>query len=160
MNNGVVCDYFDYNGTRYYTGSKFKCNNFLGVDVRDFPIVEIKFVKYNKKSNTCFLRSNISACTYMFELEAFIKNIIDVTDQKSREIMGTINEKYKDNKEYYHWVEDGEDCYKQKPDCLLIGWMWYVFIMGIAAILNGRLFIWALATYTFVKWRKKKIKEG
>lgn len=160
MNNGVMCDYFDYNGTRYYTGSKFKCNNFLGVSVRDFPIVEIKFVKYNKKSNTCFLRSNISACTYMFELEAFIKNIIDVTDQKSREIMGTINEKYKDKKEYYHWVEDGEDCYKQKPDCLLIGWMWYVFIMGIAAILNGRLFIWALATYTFVKWRKKKIKEG
>ena len=45
MNNGVVCDYFDYNGTRYYTGSKFKCNNFLGVGVRDFPIVEIKFVK-------------------------------------------------------------------------------------------------------------------
>ena len=88
------------------------------------------------------------------------KNIIDVTDQKSREIMGPINEKYKDKKEYYHWVEDGEDCYKQKPDCLLIGWMWYVFIMGIAAILNGRLFIWALATYTFVKWRKKKIKEG
>lgn len=160
MNNGVMCDYFDYNGTRYYTGSKFKCKNFLGVGVRDFPIVEIKFVKYNKKSNTCFLRSNISACTYMFELEAFIKNIIDVTDQKSREIMGTINEKYKDKKEYYHWVEDGEDCYKQKPDCLLIGWMWYVFIMGIAAILNGRLFIWALATYTFVKWRKKKIKEG
>lgn len=54
MNNGVVCDYFDYNGTRYYTGSKFKCNNFLGVGVRDFPIVEIKFVKYNKNQILVF----------------------------------------------------------------------------------------------------------
>jgi hypothetical protein len=32
--------------------------------------------------------------------------------------------------------------------------------MAIAAIFNGVLGLWALITFGFVKWRKKKIKEG
>lgn len=160
MNNGVMCDYFDYKGTRYYTGSKFKCKNFIKKDILLFPEIEITFIKYNKKSDICFIHSNIAACDFMFLLDVFMNNIVSVIAPKTRDVVVDRNKVYKNNKEYYHWVEDGEDCYKQKPDCLLIGWMWYVFIMGIAVIFNGRLFIWALATYTFVKWRKKKIKEG
>ena len=42
MNNGVMCDYFDYDGIRYYAGSKFKCNNFVKTNVQLFPEIEEK----------------------------------------------------------------------------------------------------------------------
>ncbi len=158
MNNGVMCDYFDYNGIRYYTGSKFKCNNFLGTNVALFPEVEITFIKYNKKSDTCFAHSNIAACDFMFSLDAFTTNIIDVIEQKSRELMDNINEKYKNDKKYYHWVEAGEDCYKAKPEELVIGWICYVVLMAIITIFNGRIVLWILLSIAFFRWRIKTLK--
>lgn len=160
MNNGVMCDYFEYNGIRYYTGSKFKCNNFVKTNVQLFPEIEVTFVKYNKKSNICRIRSNVAMCEFEFALSTFTDNIICVTCPKTKEVVNKTNEKYENDKQYYHWIEDGEDCYKAKPDGLAIGWMWYIFLMAIAAIFNGVLGLWALITFDFVKWRKKKIKEG
>lgn len=160
MNNGVMCDYFDYNGIRYYTGSKFKCNNFLGTNVQLFPEIEVTFVKYNKKSNICRVHSNVAMCEFEFQLEVFVSNIICVICPKTKEVTNNTNEKYKNDKNYYHWVEDGEDCYKTKPDGLVIGWMWYIFLMAIATIFYANIGLWALITAVFVKWRKKKIKEG
>ena len=39
MNNGIMCDYFDYDGIRYYAGSKFKCNNFVKTNVQLFQTI-------------------------------------------------------------------------------------------------------------------------
>lgn len=158
MNDGVMCDYFDYNGIRYYTGSKFKCNNFLGTNVAFFPEVEITFIKYNKKSDKCFVHSNIAGCDFIFSLDTFTTNIVGVIEQKSREVMDNINEKYKNDKSYYHWVEDGEDCYRAKPEELVIGWILYIILMAIATIFNGNIGLWILITIVFVKWRTKTLK--
>ncbi|MDD6828095.1 MAG: hypothetical protein PUE12_18655 [Oscillospiraceae bacterium] len=160
MNDGIMYNYFDYNGVRYYTGSKFKCNNFLKTDVQLFPEIEVTFIKRNKKSNTCFIHSNVAMCDFEFQLSTFINNIIDVVYSNTKEVVDIMNEKYKNDKKYYHWVEDGEDCYKAKPDELVIGWMWYVFFMAIVTIFNWNVWLWALITIIFIKWRKNKIKEG
>lgn len=160
MNNGVMCNYFDYNGTRYYTGSKFKCNNFLKINFQLFPEIEITFIEYNKKSSTCRICSNVAICEFEFQLSIFVNNIICVISPNTKEVVDQINKKYKNDKKYYNWVENGEDCYKAKPDELIIGWMWYVFLMAITTIFNWNIGLWVLTTIVFVRWRKKKIKEG
>lgn len=158
MNDGVMCDYFDYNGTRYYTGSKFKCNNFIKIDVVLFPEIEITFIKYNKKSDTCFVHSNIAACDFMFSLDSFTTNIIGVIAPKTKEDVADSNKAYKDNKRYYHWVEDGEDCYRLKTEEIVIGWICYVTLMAIISIFKERILLWLILTISFFMWRTKTLK--
>ena len=45
-------------------------------------------------------------------------------------------------------------------DGLLIAWIWYVFIMGVAIIFNDRIGIWILASIVFFNYRNKKLREA
>lgn len=45
-------------------------------------------------------------------------------------------------------------------DGLLIAWVWYIFIMGLAIIFNGRIGIWILASIVFFNYRNKKLREA
>ena len=44
-------------------------------------------------------------------------------------------------------------------DMLLIAWVWYIVIMVVGVIFYGRLVIWAVASYIFFDYRKRKLKE-
>ncbi len=45
-------------------------------------------------------------------------------------------------------------------DGLLLAWIWYVLIMGVAVIFNDRIGIWALASIIFFDYRNKKLKDA
>lgn len=44
-------------------------------------------------------------------------------------------------------------------DNLLIAWMWYIFIIIIAIIFKDRIAIWALVSFVFFKYRKRKLRK-
>lgn len=61
-----------------------------------------------------------------------------------------------------------QQLYKNKPtnireldiDGMLYAWMWYVLIMTIAIIFNGRIVIWSVASIIFFNYRNKKLREA
>lgn len=45
-------------------------------------------------------------------------------------------------------------------DGMLYAWMWYVFIMALAIIFNGREVIWVVVSIIFFSYRNKKLREA
>lgn len=44
-------------------------------------------------------------------------------------------------------------------DGMLIAWVWYVFLIGITLFFNGQIFYWAVISFIFFDYRRKKLKE-
>lgn len=44
-------------------------------------------------------------------------------------------------------------------DGLVLGWMWYIFLMVISTIFKDNIGLWIFESIVFWSWRAKKIKE-
>ena len=134
--------YFDYKGTRYYAGTKFKITwdhkyynrNAYFVSWCDHDInlclVEIEFPCYGRCNRVWIPRNEIENC---------------------------INEILDDN----HYVDTSAKIrYFRDVDIpeLFFGWIIYLMSMGILFIFNDRWFGWIIVSIYFFCWRKK-IKE-
>ena len=45
-------------------------------------------------------------------------------------------------------------------DSLLIAWIWYILIMVVLIIFNGRIVGWIFASIVFFRYRRKKLREA
>ena len=134
-------DYFTYNGDKYYSGTQFNLLNPSHNGIYGLAY----FVYYNTDSDTVWYKmaytSQIKGCS----MENFLKSFCGATGKIDPSIHPPIEKQLKDS---------------QIPK-LVIGWMWYIFLMAIVTIFYGAIVWWALISIVFFNWRKGVIeKEG
>ena len=61
--------------------------------------------------------------------------------------------KYETGSIYINYGKDTE------IDGLVLGWMWYIFLMVIATVFKDALGLWGLISFVFFTWRSDKIKK-
>lgn len=135
----IKSDYFDYNGNRYYIGTRFIINyknvhvtaHFIGKSFKDQNIIDIIIDNGLKYPTMTSLKES--------DFQKMIIEILPISwyDEMER------------RKKY---VNDSD-----MPE-LIIGWMLYIFIMVGSSIFNGREYGWILITVLFFWWRHN-IKE-
>lgn len=142
--------YFEYNGEKYYAGTKVKvkvktmtCSaDVFDGEFRGYSGVEDKpfyFVYYDNSGSRYY-----SPCLYMcnWTEEEVINNVIEI-------VPGNYYKELVQRKRYTPDLEILE---------LLIGWPLYIFTMICSSIFNGRVVGWIMLTVIFFAWRHK-VKE-
>ena len=144
-------NYFIYNNKRYEYGTI------------------VKAIIQNEEAEMTFITYNTEEGKYLFKIDAnHYKDgyyLIDYTDSELRNNLVEITDRI--DTKYVQWHPLQEPLlldrltFKEelKVDGLFIGWVWYIFLMGITIILNGRLFYWAVISICFYNYRKKRLKE-
>ena len=132
--NCVRENYIIVNKTKYYTGTVFVIN-FNG------KIQEAAFVCYVPKTNRILCK--LSDKRWWINADDFRKRIVEITDKVDVNVSMPVQKTMKDS----------------EIDGLFIGWLWYIFLMGISVIFKDAIGLWALISVVFFTWRKKKIEE-
>ena len=129
----MYSNYFVYNGKKYYTGTvvilKTGQNN-VG-----------SFICHNLKNDLYVF--NISGRRYHFRTNDFERVVVSITDQVDENVHMPVQKTFKDS---------------DIPG-LLLGWVWYIFLMAICTLFKGNVCFWVVISVLFFTWRKKKIKE-
>jgi hypothetical protein len=132
--------YFVYNNIKYPTGT----------------VVAIKEIYQHKIRMATFIYHDTNRDTYVFKYrdngqqwivssKDFFNNLQYVTDKFDSSAKIPQRKQLKD----------------RHINSLIIGWVWYIFLMAIFSIFNGRFAAWIILSVCFFKWRKNKIeKEG
>lgn len=127
-------NYCVINGKRYYTGAVFIVNHFGQKTEAAFICYDTDRSKYIFKINNCI------CCETHSSLQ---RKLISSTNKFNGKV---------------HMPET-----KTKKDFeiggLLLGWMWYIFLMVISAIFKDAIGLWILISVVFFSYRSKKIKE-
>lgn len=146
-NNARKLNYFEFKGQRYPVGAVVKINEKEMKSVgADYPHVTIlnHYVNANG-THTCLISRSyndwgvIKSC----EIEMFFNNFEDVVEEVVLLPTKQHGNKYKDT----------------EVDAMLYGWIYYILVMLIATIFNGRIFIWIVASIIFWTWRKRKLND-
>lgn len=148
--------YFDYNGTRYYTGTVFECHDFLSSNPEE-NIVNFKFLDIMGDKSKCRIQRQGEWCNNICSINDFTNSIIRVVENPEKVVLNRQNEKYKNDK-YYHYIKDGEDFYTYKDEDYYIGWIVYIAAMLFVTIFNGRVAAWIFISIIFFSWKNKKLK--
>ena len=127
-------NYFVVNGVKYYIGSIFITKD-MGKHV------EASFLYYDTEKKRYIYK--IKDCLWNVDYNHFWRTFVCVTDKINENVhMPTV---------------------KTKNDIeingLFIGWVWYIFLMGLSIIFKGAIVFWILYSVIFFKWRAKKIKK-
>lgn len=139
MNN--LCNYFMCNGKKYYTGTIIK--------VRDYgEVVDAVFIcsRYWEDSKLPVFTYKLCANGQMrtASITPFSKALVAVTNKIDKSINIPETKRMKDS----------------EINGMMLGWMWYVFLMAIATIFNGNIVFWILISVVFFRWRANKIQKG
>ena len=138
-------DYFEYNGVRYYPGTKFTMKD---------PQYKANIVKAVFRGADTLFNDEFSI---MYECGDFRKTGHCFILVKPEDLPDKIIEIIKGN--YYTELEQSK---QYIPDSkipeLVIGWIMYLFIMVGLTIFNDRWLGWIAVSIYFFNWRKK-IKE-
>lgn len=134
-------NYFVYNGKRYYAGSEIKIRDSLYKD----PVYNhlATFHYHDLEHDNYFYRMHNTGTTFVDKGDLFFKKLCGVSKEADGSIGAPQEKQLKDS---------------QIPR-LAIGWVWYIFIMLVSLIFNGRFVIWTIASIVFFRWRKEVIKE-
>lgn len=140
-------EYFDYNGVRYYAGTKFKMKEpkykarevdavFQGYFYGDKQQIEVFYYDWNS-------RGNISKHMIPINRNDIDTVIIEIIDGN-----------------YYDELE-AKKRYRKDSEIPIVqaGWVVYIFIMCLLIIFKDAWIGWIAATLYFFNWRSKKIKE-
>lgn len=127
-------NYFIANGQKYYTGTIFIVNNMGKQEEASFICYDTEHKRYAYK---------IKNCVWYADPENFNKMFVAPTDKKN---VSTAIPETKTKKD-------------SEIGGLFIGWVWYVFLMGISTIFKDAIGLWILISIIFFSWRSKKIKE-
>lgn len=137
-------DYFEYNGVRYYPGTKFKMKE----PKYESAIVKARYVENSVNEESILVFYETTETLVKGQRGIFIKKeklsdvIIEILD-------GNYYTELEQSKQY---IPDS------KIPELVIGWIMYLFIMVGLIIFNDRWLGWIAASIYFFNWRKK-IKE-
>ena len=139
--------YFIHQGKRYEYGTIVKINTYDGEK-------EMTFINYNPEKGQYLFKVDDTWCKEGYKFreynrEALNENLIEITDK--------IDTIYVKN---HPIIQDELTFTKElRVDGLLLAWVWYIFLMGITLIFNGRLFYWAVISFVFFIYRYGKLKE-
>ena len=127
-------NYFVINGQKYYTGTVFIVNNMGKQAEASFICYDTERKKYAYK---------IKDCVWYADPENFQKMFVSTTN-KTNNLTSVPTTKTKKDRDV---------------DGMFIGWVWYVFLMGISIIFKDAVALCILISIIFFSWRAKKIKE-
>lgn len=142
--------YFIHNGKVYYSGTQIvvKMQDRISGKMTNINAI---FEYFNTDKN--LFAFTIHNCTYIYPekmfYQVFVKIgdiVIDCCDNVNNNVMPN-NQKHTFSQEI-------------AIEGLLLAWMWYIFIMTIAFIFNGRIGIWILASVIFFDYRNKKLRKA
>ena len=124
-------NYFIVNGKKYYTGTVFLIQN--GIEQK-----EATFVCYDLERKEYVYK--IKHGTYFANDDYFKKMFIRVTDKINANIHMPVTKRLPDS----------------QITGLPLGWIWYIFLMGIVTIFKGQFGLWILISIIFFNWKIKK----
>ena len=127
-------NYFVVNDTKYYTGTVFLVKNMGREEEASFVCYDLTRKKYVYKINDC---------KYHMDEITFQNRFIGITDKANHEVRVPTIKTKKD-------TEIGG---------LLLGWMWYIFLMVISVIFKDAVGLWIFISIVLFSWRSRKIKE-
>lgn len=130
----MLQDYFIVDGTKYYTGTMFIIN-----DLRKQK--EASFICYDTERHEYAYK--IKQCTWFMDEWTFSQRFVRVTNKVNHNVHMPITRQRK-------------DC---QVDGLVVGWLWYIFLMTISTIFKGNIILWGFISYVFFTWRREKIKK-
>ena len=134
--------YFYYNGNNYYAGTKMLVKDWNG----DAPI-EVTFKCHNVDSND-YVYTNMYGGDILMSSDLFYSRIIKIIEQK--DLTTLVNELEASGAFDQNTIKDSQ------IDGLLLGWIWYIFLMAISTIFNDRIGLWILISIVFFGWRNAK----
>ena len=132
-------NYFEYNGVKYYSGTEFKIKKYIESTAYDLAY----FVYYDTDHDTIWYQIAYTNQRRGMPMEKFLKCFQGITGKVSNSIHPPIAKQLKDY---------------QIP-ALFFGWVWYIALMFVAAILNGVIIYWVVLSIFFFNWRKDVIKK-
>lgn len=144
-------NYFIYNGKRYNAGTIIKIKGFDHISCKSYE-QEATFISYNPDNNRYQFR--IKACTHSYPKEMFDKVFLGVKDKVDTQYIRQSQE------EYNRWHRKPTFEEEMNINGLFVAWIWYITIMLVLVIFNGRIFGWIGASIIFFDYRKRKIREA
>ena len=102
---------------------------------------EASFICYDTEYKTYILK--IRQFTWRLPESMFFDCVRDITDKTNNSVQMPVQMPVKDS----------------DIEGLPIGWLWYVFLMGISVIFKDAIGLWIFITIVFFGWRAKKKKE-
>lgn len=134
-------DYFIHDGVTYTSGTQIR--------LKQFPYDSLKFSElayfwyYDTEYDMVWCKMAFTLQNYGCSSKAFFKRFGGATGEFNQSIHPPEVKQLKDS---------------QIPG-LVVGWAWYLVIMGIGIICNDAIAIWIIASVLFFGWRKSVIKE-
>lgn len=130
-------NYFVINGTKYYTGTTFIVKDMGGRERT------ASFICYNTERKEYMYK--IENCKCHVHESFFEKWFIRILNGIDTEVRMPVIKTKKD----------------MDIDGMLLGWMWYIFLMMVSAIFKDAIGLWIIISIVFFCWRAgKKKKEG
>lgn len=139
-------DYFVYNGKQYNTGTIIILKRFDCVS-RRLCNTKATFLYFDPDKNEYTVK--IYGTEYVYTEEKFHKIFVCIYEERKQ----TENMVNKTN--VSHNFSD-----ELNVDCLLIAWIWYIFIMAVGVIFYDRIGIWVFTSIMFFSYRNRKLKEA
>ena len=135
-NNYTRENYITINGKRYYTGTVFIID-FLGKRQE----ASFVFRVVTDLSDVCLCK--VGDKRWFINTEQLKTILVSIADKIDTSVHMPIEKTMQD----------------RYIDGLFIGWLWYIFLMGISVIFKDAIGLWVLISVIFFSWRNKKIKE-
>lgn len=130
--------YFIYNGAQYPTGTVIRFKDFFKEKIR-----LASFIYYDTEKKMYVIRYEDDGKRWYILEKEFIFHIQGITDKFAPDVK----------------IPEEKQLPDSKIEGMTIGWVWYITIMLIMTIFNGRILGWILVSIYFFSVRKKKIKK-
>ena len=127
-------NYFIINGEKYYTGTVF-----IIMDLGQQK--EASFICYDEERKKYLYK--IKQCTWFTDDETFQKRFVRLTNKIDINVHMPVTKRLPNS----------------RINGLPLGWLWYIFLMGISVIFKDVIGLWILISVVFFSWRTEKIKK-
>lgn len=128
-------NYFVVDGVKYYSGTIFIIKNSRG------DHIEATFIWYDTDYKRFLYKTKEHE--WQSRYDNFVRDFVSVTNKRDNSVRSPVIQRKNDF----------------EISGLFLGWVWYVFLMGISAIFKDAIGLWILISVIFFSWRAKKIKE-
>jgi hypothetical protein len=141
-------NYFIYKGDKCYSGTTIEINKYD-------PI-------FNKNNKINAIFSHITGDNkYVVKVN---NNVFVYTENDFFKILISVINKIEAKNEAYEISNEKDKKHKFSDELniegMLIAWIWYIFIMLISIIFNGRMIIWVVASIIFFNYRNNKLRKA
>jgi hypothetical protein len=140
-------NHFTYKGMKYKSGTILKIKPTVGrANPSPKMFEEATFMFYNTDSEKYFIQ--VGGTTYLLREQGFFDILIYPMDRINNNYLAAVAEEER-------WSFGKELAIDNMP----VAWIWYIFLMGLTFIFNGRIFYWIFISIIFFAYRNKKLRE-